>query len=452
MKHEDKSIIRLCRGMIRLSFRAFLLAGAMLTPIVAEAQHLAYVTQQGWDNVSVIDTTTNTVVATIPVGGMPSGIAVTPSGTFAYVVNYFSHNVSVIDTTTNTVVATIPVGNAPFDIAITPSGAFAYVLHEGSWGALSVIDIATNTVVATVQVESPRGIAFTPDGTFAYVTNVFSDSVSVIDTATNILVATVQSVGKFPRGVAITPDGAFAYVVNQGSANVSVIDINLKTVVGTVNLGAGAEPLKVAITPDGAFAYVPNPSSTNVFDVFVIDTVTNTVVATVEGIDSPGGLAITPDGTFVYVTNVGSNKVSVINTTTNAVVATVEVEFGPYDIAIGPLKLITVAIDIKPGDANNSINPKSNGEIPVAILAKDGLDVSQINPATIRFGKTGEENSLSHYAFEDVDKDGDLDLMLHFKTKESGIQCGDTKAYLKGKMMNGLAIKGSDSVRTVGCK
>jgi len=323
MKHEDKSIIRLCRGMIRLSFRAFLLAGAMLTPIAAEAQHLAYVTQQGWDNVSVIDTTTNAVVATI------------------------------------------------------------------------------------------------------------------------------QSVGKFPRGVAITPDGAFAYVVNQGSANVSVIDINLKTVVGTINLAAGAEPLKVAITPDGAFAYVPNPSST---DVFVIDTVTNTVVATVEGINSPGGLAITPDGTFVYVTNLGSNKVSVIDTTTNAVVATVEVEFGPHDIAIGPLKLITVAIDIKPGDANNSINPKSNGEIPVAILAKDGLDVFQINPATIRFGKTGEENSLSHYAFEDVDKDGDLDLMLHFKTKESGIQCGDTKAYLKGTMMNGLAIKGSDSVRTVGCK
>jgi hypothetical protein len=42
--------------------------------------------------------------------------------------------------------------------------------------------------------------------------------------------------------------------------------------------------------------------------------------------------------------------------------------------------------------------------------------------------------------------------MLHFKTKESGIQCGDTKANLKGKMLNGRAIKGSDAIRTVGCK
>lgn len=112
---------------------------------------------------------------------------------------------------------------------------------------------------------------------------------------------------------------------------------------------------------------------------------------------------------------------------------------------------INVSVDIKPDDANNSINPKSNGEIPVAILAKDGLDVSQINPATIRFGKTGEEDSLSHYAFADVNEDGNLDLMLHFKTIESGILCGDTKAYLKGKMMSGRAIKGSDLVRTVGC-
>ena len=112
---------------------------------------------------------------------------------------------------------------------------------------------------------------------------------------------------------------------------------------------------------------------------------------------------------------------------------------------------INVSVDIKPDDANNSINPKSNGKIPVAILAKDGLDVSQINPATIRFGKTGEEDSLSHYAFADVNKDGNLDLMLHFKTKESGILCGDTKAYLNGKMMSGRAIKGSDLVRTVGC-
>ena len=55
---------------------------------------------------SVIATATNTVIATIPVGAEPLGVAVTPDGSKVYVAN--SHNsVSVIDTATNTVTATI---------------------------------------------------------------------------------------------------------------------------------------------------------------------------------------------------------------------------------------------------------------------------------------------------------------------------------------------------------
>jgi uncharacterized repeat protein (TIGR01451 family) len=69
----------------------------------------------------VIDTSTNTVVATIPVGAVPQGIAITPDGTRAYVANINSNNVSVIDTSTNTVVATIPVGVNPVGVAITPA-------------------------------------------------------------------------------------------------------------------------------------------------------------------------------------------------------------------------------------------------------------------------------------------------------------------------------------------
>lgn len=82
--------------------------------------------------VTVIDTTTNTVTATIPVGTIPHGIAVTPNGSFAYVANVASNAVSVIDTTNNTVTATVPVGNNPFEVAITPSGAFAYVTNSSA--------------------------------------------------------------------------------------------------------------------------------------------------------------------------------------------------------------------------------------------------------------------------------------------------------------------------------
>ena len=53
---------------------------------------------------------------------------------------------------------------------------------------------------------------------------------------------------------------------------------------------------------------------------------------------------------------------------------------------------------------------------------------------------------------EDADGDGDLDLILHFKTQETGIQCGDTSAFLTGETFDGQAVEGSDSIKTAGCK
>ncbi|MGM7680974.1 YncE family protein [Cytobacillus sp. Hm23] len=65
--------------------------------------------------VSVIDTKTHSVIATVPVGQLPSNIKFTPDGKLAYVTNALngSTEVSVIDTKTHSVIATIEVGNAP---------------------------------------------------------------------------------------------------------------------------------------------------------------------------------------------------------------------------------------------------------------------------------------------------------------------------------------------------
>jgi len=79
------------------------------------------VANDGSATVSVIDTATNTVVAAIPVGLFPEGVAITPDGTRVYVPNLGFDTVSVIDTATNTVVATITVGGGPLAVAITPA-------------------------------------------------------------------------------------------------------------------------------------------------------------------------------------------------------------------------------------------------------------------------------------------------------------------------------------------
>lgn len=143
-------------------YLVFLLRMA-LPAIPAQAQSRAYVPNTTVPGaVQVIDTATNTLVATVAVGRSPFGIAITPDGTRAYVVNVSDDSVSVIDTASNTVVATVGVGVFPTGVAITPDGARAYVANEGS-NTVSVIDTATNTVVATAAAGvTPDQVAITP--------------------------------------------------------------------------------------------------------------------------------------------------------------------------------------------------------------------------------------------------------------------------------------------------
>ena len=73
----------------------------------------------------------NTVVATVPVGSGPTGVAVTPDAKHAYVANFDDNTVSVIRTATNTVVGLpIPVGFGPDWVAVTPDGTHAYVTNK----------------------------------------------------------------------------------------------------------------------------------------------------------------------------------------------------------------------------------------------------------------------------------------------------------------------------------
>ena len=83
-----------------------------------------YVANELGDNVSVINTSNNTVAATVTVGLNPFGVAVSPDGSRVYVTNERSNNVSVIDTSSNTVAATVSVGASPVaGVAVNPNGS-----------------------------------------------------------------------------------------------------------------------------------------------------------------------------------------------------------------------------------------------------------------------------------------------------------------------------------------
>jgi hypothetical protein len=111
-----------------------------------------------------------------------------------------------------------------------------------------------------------------------------------------------------------------------------------------------------------------------------------------------------------------------------------------------------VGIDIKPGDAKNTINLKSAGVLPVAILGSATFDPLTVEPETVTLAgaavatKGKGQPMVSQGEFN---HDGYLDLLLHFRTQDLKLTLADTEAVLYGTTTTGQRLRGADSVRIV---
>lgn len=364
----------------------------------ALAAPFAYITNYQSATVSVIDTSSNSVAKTIPVGSGPVGVAVNPAGTLVYVTNSGSFNascyypytgcgytggtVTVIDASTNSVVTTIAgVGHGPYAAAVNPAGTRLYVTNYGTTGSapstVSVIDTSANTVIAAVPVgNAPSGVVVSPDGTRVYVSNNQSQSISVIDATNNSVVKTISAgLASFPLTVALNPAGTRLYVSHYLYNNVvSVIDTATNSVINTIPVAGGT--IGMAINPAGTRLYAAHTYYYATDQVSVVDLTQDRWVATVTVGGWPHGIAVNPSGTHIYVANAQSNSVSVIDADTNRVVTTVGV--GGYPIAHGQF--------IGPGEPS-CVEPRSG---LVSWWSGDGNadDIRDSNEGTLQNGAT----------------------------------------------------------------
>lgn len=294
--------------------------------IAPSSSQFAYIPCATSDYVSVVNTSTNSILTTIPVGDFPEGVAVNPDNSKVYISNQNSNNVSVISTASNSVVSTITVGNSPESIIVSPNGSRVYVCNYLG-ASVSVINAATNTVVATIPVTgNPSGIAITNDGGKVFVSHVFDDRITVINTATNTVSGTFSSSVR-PTGMRVSPDGSKLYVCCIFSSLVRVYSTTTYAQLGTIPTANG--PGNVALSPDGSKVYV---ASSLVDAITVANASDNSVIATIPMAVFPSGLSVTPDGSKLLVGRADFNTggLTVISTATNSILTNVSIGVAAY--------------------------------------------------------------------------------------------------------------------------
>jgi len=345
-----------------------MVAAAGLTAPTARAQspRPAYATTHLGDTVVPFDALTGAFGAPLSLpGDDPWGVAITPDGATAYVVDMSTDEVTPVDTATNTPGAPIPVGSQPRTIGIAPDGRTAYVADYGS-ATVTPIDTATNTAGAPIAVGlSPHGIAISPDGSRVYVADLDSGAVSVIDTATHAVIATI-SAGALPYTLAITPDGATVYVTDLAGDDVTPIDTATDTA-GTP-IPVGHPTYGVAMAPDGRTVYV---SQRDTGHVVPIDTATNTPGAPIAIGTGPEGLAITPDGKTLWVTDTwnGVDTITPLDLSTEVAGTPTHVGQAPMTIAITPDRSPMAAFEASTDDLAARLDASASSDADGAIAS-----------------------------------------------------------------------------------
>jgi YVTN family beta-propeller protein len=141
---------------------------------------------------------------TIPVGGSPVDVRLSPDATVFLVANQKRNGVSVIDLGAMKETAFIPTGKGAHGLYPSRDARSFYVSNRLE-GSVSVIDAATRAVTATWKIGgSPDMGGVTTDGTQLWLTGRYHRSVYVIDTRTGKLLHTIK-VGKGPHGLCLFP-------------------------------------------------------------------------------------------------------------------------------------------------------------------------------------------------------------------------------------------------------
>jgi YVTN family beta-propeller protein len=231
------------------------------------------------------------------------------------VANKSEATVSLVDTGSGEIRATLPTGNAPHEVDVSPNGQLALVGNYGTreepGSTLTVIDVAAAQVVKTIELEGftrPHGIVWLDDE-IALVTAEDQKELLRVNVVKGAVVQDINTEAEISHMVAVSPEHGLAFVANIGSGSVTFIDLALGTLIANVPTGEGAEG--IAVTPNGRQVWVTNRAEDTVS---VLHAANRKLIAKLDAGSFPIRAEVSADGRAVLVTNAKGNDLSVFST------------------------------------------------------------------------------------------------------------------------------------------
>ena len=264
---------------------------------------------------NVIDLATNTIVTRITTESATAGIAVASTSNRVYVTDSATGTLQVIDSSTNSTIATLNVCPVPAVPALNPSGTRLVIPCHDSLvapGGVVVLDTATFTISTAGTTDSNVAI-WDKQGARYYVTS--RDRVTIYDGSTNAVIVSI-GVPAIAYSMAINAAGTRLFVASLGSPggappSISAIDTATGVIVGT--MAPPSEPTWIALNADGSLLFAASAPADTMYVFFTANNQSAGVISFPQG-SRPSALAMSPDGQRVYLEMAGQGYIQALQT------------------------------------------------------------------------------------------------------------------------------------------
>jgi len=245
---------------------------------------VGYITDGAGNAIVVFNRADFSVKATVAAGTNPDGVSFEPSTKTVWAFNGRSSNVSVLDTSSNSVVATVPLPGKPEFPEVDEHGSLFVNIEDKN--EIVKLDAATRKAVATWPLtgcESPSGMAIDRDKH-----RLFSvcdgGKMAIVDYESGKVLG-LAAIGDSPDAAGFDPKRGLAFSSNGGDGTLTVLDAGksgfpvlqtVKTEKGARTLALDASTGRVYLVtaefgpPPAATEAMPHPRRSVVPDTFQI--------------------------------------------------------------------------------------------------------------------------------------------------------------------------------------